>query len=601
MSTPSLTEVSPPILSAAPSTVGFDVRRVREDFPILRQKVNGKPLVYLDNSATTQKPLVVLDVLRRFYSSDNANIHRAVHTLSQRATREYEEARHKVQRFLNAADVREVVFTRGTTESINLVANTFGRQTLHAGDEIIISAMEHHSNIVPWQMLCQQTGAVLRVVPVSDEGELLVDEYEKLLNPRTRLVSIVHLSNALGTINPIRHLIELAHQQGSRVLVDAAQSVSHLPLDVQELDCDFLAFSGHKAYGPTGIGVLYGKASLLESMPPWQGGGDMIKTVTFARTTYADIPSRFEAGTPHISGAIGLGVALDYLRSLGLEQVAAHEDQVLRRATEQLRQIPGVRILGQAPARGAVLSFVLTDPPMSTLDVGTKLDLEGIAVRTGHHCCQPLMDRFQIPGTVRASFAVYNTLAEVDQFAEAVRQIVTEARSLRSARSGEDGKAGRTMQTELMFPRAHAESLEAAAEELADLFAFLDDWSDRYQHIMELGQKLPPMPAELKTEPNRVKGCQSTVYLWARRKPATKDVVEFLADSDADIVRGLIGILEQIFSGQRAEAILAFDVEEFFARLGLDHHLSLNRRNGLSAMVQRIRQFAESAAEGASE
>jgi cysteine desulfurase/selenocysteine lyase len=385
------------------------------------------------------------------------------------------------------------------------------------------------------------------------------------------------------------------------VLVDAAQSVSHLPLDVQELDCDFLAFSGHKTYGPTGIGVLYGKASLLESMPPWQGGGDMIKTVTFARTTYADIPTRFEAGTSDISGAIGLGVSLDYLRGLGLEQVAAHEDQLLRRATEQLSQIPGVRILGRAPARGAVVSFVLADPPVSALDVGTKLDLEGIAVRTGHHCCQPLMDRFGIPGTVRASFAVYNTLAEVDQFSEAVRRIVAEARSQHSARSGEDGKAGRPVQTDLVFPPAHADSPEAAAEELADLFSFLDDWSDRYQHLMELGQKLPPVPDELKTEANRVRGCQSTVYLWARKKPGTTDVLEFIADSDADIVRGLIGVLEQIFSGQRASAILAFDVEEFFTRLGLDHHLSLNRRNGLSAMVQRIRWFAEMIARGASE
>jgi cysteine desulfurase/selenocysteine lyase len=573
-------------MTAIPPPAGFDVRRLREDFPILRQKVHGKPLVYLDNAATTQKPQAVLDALRRYYAFDNANVHRGVHELSQRATRAYEAAREKVRDFLSAAEAREVVFVRGATEGINLVAQSWGRANVRAGDEIVISAMEHHSNIVPWQMLCEQTGAVLRVVPISDDGEFLLDEYERLLGPRTKLVSVVHVSNSLGTVVPVRRVIELAHARGVPVLLDAAQSVAHLPIDVQELDCDFLVLSGHKLYGPTGVGVLYGKAALLERMPPWQGGGDMIRSVTFARTTYAEIPSRFEAGTPNIAGAVGLGAAVDYLRAVGLGKVMAHEEALLRHATEKVRQIPGVRILGTAPDKVGVLSFVVEDPPLSALDVGTRLDLEGIAVRTGHHCCQPVMDRFGVPGTARASFAAYNTFAEVDLFAEALRELVAdEAARAASARPA-------PLAAEVLYPRAAAGSPEAAAEELAEVFEFLEDWTERYQHLLELGEKLPPLPDQYRTEANRVRGCQSTVYLAARKRPGTADVVEFLADSDADLVRGLVAVLEQLFSGQRAAAVLAFDVQGFFARLGLDQHLTLGRRNGLAAMVQRVRTFA---------
>src|SRR5262245_2099952 len=334
----------------------LDVERLREDFPILRQKVHGRPLVYLDNAATTQKPRQVLDALQRYYTQDNANIHRAVHQLSERATREFEAAREKVRRFLNAHDLREVIFTRGATEGINLVAQSWGRTFLRPGDEVVVSAMEHHSNIVPWQLACEATGASLRVIPMNDDGELLLDDFEKLLGPRTRLVSVVQLSNSLGTLNPVERIIELAHSRGAKVLIDAAQSVSHLPIDVRELDCDWLVFSGHKLYGPTGIGALYGKAELLQAMPPWQGGGDMIKSVSFARTTYAELPSKFEAGTPNIAGVIGLGAAIDYVQSVGLAQAAAHEEALLRHATERLRQMRGVRIIGNATNKAAVIS-----------------------------------------------------------------------------------------------------------------------------------------------------------------------------------------------------------------------------------------------------
>jgi cysteine desulfurase/selenocysteine lyase len=570
----------------------FDVARVRADFPILTKEVHGQPLVYLDNAATTQKPRAVLDALERYYREDNANIHRGVHLLAERATRAYEEARGKVRRFLNAAESREVVFVRGTTEGINLVASCFGRKFVRPGDEILISAMEHHSNIVPWQMMCEERGAVLKVVPISDDGDMVLEEYERLLTPRTKLVSVVHLSNSLGTVNPVRRLIELAHARGVPVLLDGAQSAAHLPVDVRALDCDFFAFSGHKLYGPTGIGVLYGKARWLEAMPPYQGGGDMIRSVTFAKTTYADLPNKFEAGTPHIAGVVGMGAALDYLESLGPSNAAAHEEHLLWHATERLRAIPGVRILGSPAERAAVLSFVVEDPPVSSLDVGTRLDLEGIAVRTGHHCCQPVMDRFGVPATARASFAVYNTLEEVDVFADALRDVVASARArVVSAPAPASGGPGATP-AEPNYPRATAPSPQAAALAEAEVFEFLDDWADRYQYLVELGEGLPPLPAHLKTEANRVRGCQSTVYFSMRKRPGTADVFEFAGESDADIVRGLIALLERIYSGQRAADVKAFDVEGFFARLGLDQHLTLGRRNGLASMVQRIRGFA---------
>ena len=396
----------------APVVAGFDVGRVREEFPALKQLVHGKPLVYLDNAATTQKPQLVIDAITHFYQEDCSNIHRGVHLLSERATKAYEDARLAVQQFINAADPAEVIFVRGTTEAINLVAHSYGRTHVQAGDAVLISAMEHHSNIVPWQILCEERGARLRVVPMNGRGELLLDELEKLLTPRTKLVAVSHVSNALGTVNPVRQIIAMAHEHGTPVLVDGAQAVPHLQVDVQELDCDFYAFSGHKMYGPTGVGVLYGKKRLLEAMPPYQGGGDMISSVTFEKTTYNRLPFKFEAGTPNIAGVIGLGAAIEYLERTAVDRVAAHENLLLTYATERISSLPGVRLIGTAREKAAVLSFVLEG--VHPHDIGTVLDHEGIAVRTGHHCAQPVMQFFGVPATARASFALYSTEEEVD-------------------------------------------------------------------------------------------------------------------------------------------------------------------------------------------
>ena len=401
---------------------GFDVSRIRKDFPILAQQVHGKPLVYLDNAATSQKPQSVLDTLNRYYTTENSNIHRGIHYLSEQATADYEESRSKIRRLVNASDDREIIFVRGTTEGINLVAGSYGRANVGEGDEVIISAMEHHSNIVPWQILCQERGAQLRVVPMNDDGELLVDEYERLLGPRTRLVSMVHVSNSLGTINPVRRVIEMAHSRGVPVLVDGAQSAPHMNVDVQDLDCDFFAFSGHKLYGPTGIGVLYGKADLLESMPPYQGGGDMIKSVSFEKTTYNSLPYKFEAGTPNIAGTIGLGAAVDYVNSIGLESIESYEHELLEYGTKALSSISGLRLVGTARKKAGILSFVLEG--VHPHDIGTILDSEGIAVRTGHHCTQPVMERFGVPATARASLAFYNTREEIDALVKGIDKVM---------------------------------------------------------------------------------------------------------------------------------------------------------------------------------
>ncbi|HTV53567.1 MAG TPA: cysteine desulfurase [Terriglobia bacterium] len=399
---------------------GLDVDRIRADFPILRQKVHGRPLVYLDNAATSQKPQAVLDAIQRFYTTDCSNINRGVHLLSERSTAAHEGAREKVQAFINASESREIIFVRGTTEAINLVAYTFARQRLRVGDEILITAMEHHSNIVPWQILCE-SGGQLSVAPINDRGELLMEEFDKLLNPKVKLVCVAHVSNALGTVNPVREVIQASHERGIPVLVDGAQAVPHMPVDVQELDCDFYAFSGHKVFGPTGIGVLYGKARLLEAMPPFHGGGDMIRSVTFKKTEYNNIPHKFEGGTPNIAGAIGLGAAVDYVTRIGLDRIAAHEADLLAYATGTLSEIPGVRLVGTAQHKAGVISFVIEG--IHPHDVGTILDQEGIAVRTGHHCAQPVMDRFGIPATTRASFAVYNTRNEIDRLAAGILKV----------------------------------------------------------------------------------------------------------------------------------------------------------------------------------
>lgn len=399
----------------------FDVKRYRKDFPILAEKVYGKSLVYLDNAATTQKPRPVIEALERYYASENANIHRGIHYLSQRATDAYDDARLSVQRFLNASDSKEIIFVRGTTEGINLVAQSYGRTFLKTGDEILITGMEHHSNIVPWQILCQQIGAKLHVAPINDDGELLVDQFEKLLNEKTKFVSITYISNALGTINPVKRLIQAVHRFQIPVLIDGAQAAPHVAVDVQDLDCDFFVFSGHKIFGPTGIGILYGKAEFLERMPPYHGGGDMISSVTFEKTVYNKLPYKFEAGTPHIAGVIGLGAAIDYVSKIGLDQIFHYEYELLAYATEKLSEIPGLRIIGTAKDKASIVSFVLDQ--VHAHDIGTILDREGIAIRAGHHCAMPVMDRFGVPATARASFAFYNTKEEIDCLADAIRKV----------------------------------------------------------------------------------------------------------------------------------------------------------------------------------
>ena len=399
----------------------LDVIRVRQDFPILQRAVRGKPLVYLDSAATTQKPKQVLDVLANYYAQQNANIHRGVYVLSTEATAAYDEARRKVQHFVNARSAQEVIFTRNSTESINLVAHSFGRENVGPGDEVLITHMEHHANIVPWQLLCERSGARLRVAPINDQGELLMDEFAQCLNARTKLVAIVHLSNSLGTINPVSEVIQLAHQQDVPVLIDGSQAAYHMPIDVQALDCDFYVFTGHKLYGPTGIGVLYGRERLLDSMPPFLGGGDMIRSVTFDKTTYADLPDKFEAGTPHIAGAIGLGAAVDYLTALGFDKISNHESQLLDYGTAALSAIPGLQLIGTARNKASILSFVLEGAHPH--DIGTIVDMEGVSIRTGHHCTQPLMDRFGIPATARASIAMYNTRQEIDQLVHALHRV----------------------------------------------------------------------------------------------------------------------------------------------------------------------------------
>ncbi len=399
----------------------FNVVKIRKDFPNLHIKVHGKPLAYLDNAATTFKPQCVIDALTNHYLASTSNIHRGVHFLSEQATAQFEASREKVQKFLNAKEPCEIIFTRGTTESINLVASSFGRTFIGKGGEILISGMEHHSNIVPWQMLCEEKGCVLKVIPLNDKGEIIWEKFEALLTPKVKLVSIVYISNSLGTINPIKQIIDAAHNLKIPVLIDAAQAVSHRPIDVQYFDCDFLAFSGHKLFGPTGVGVLYGKKTLLDKMPPYQGGGDMIASVTFEKTTYNVLPHKFEAGTPNVADVIALGAAIDYIKSIDFESIAAHEDELLRYGTEKLKNIPGLRLIGTAAEKISILSFVLNN--IHPHDIGTLIDQEGIAIRTGHHCTQPVMHHFKVPATARASLAFYNTKKEIDRLVKAIQKV----------------------------------------------------------------------------------------------------------------------------------------------------------------------------------
>jgi cysteine desulfurase/selenocysteine lyase len=588
MKPPTRTLTAPSLTAARP----LDVERVRADFPILHTQTGGRPLIYLDNGATTQKPRAVIDRLAHYYSCENSNVHRGVYRLSEQATQAHENARRTVQRFINAAGPEQVIFTRGTTESINLVASSYGRTVLGPGDEVIVSAMEHHSDIVPWQLVCAATGAELRVIPMTDAGELRLDEFESMLSKRTKIVAVVHVSNSLGTVNDVRRIIRSAHSAGAKVLVDGAQWVAHFPTDVQVIDADFYAFSGHKLFGPTGIGVLYGRRELLESMPPYQGGGDMIESVTFERTTYAALPARLEAGTPHIAGTVGLAAAIDYLGSIGFDATVPYEHELLAYATARIKQVPGLRLIGTAREKASVISFVLEDPPTSVMDAGMALDREGIAVRTGHHCCQPVMDRLGIPGTIRASLAMYNTRDEVDALVESLHRIVADARGRRSAAVPAAAAPGGRSES-IEWPRPRAASPADAADRYAADFDMLGDRDARNQHVLDLGEKLPHTIDLLrKLGIPRVAGCMSEVYMISRSAPDAPEVMQFLADSNADIVRGLIAILQGLFSGQRARDIIAFNVESFFERIGLDQFISSQRRNGLNGMVARIKSDA---------
>jgi cysteine desulfurase/selenocysteine lyase len=569
----------------------FDAERVRQDFPILAEQVHGRPLVYMDNAATTQKPATVIDTLDRYYRQQNANVHRGLHALSEKATTAYEEARRSIAAFLHAQDERSIIFTRGCTEAINLVASSWGRQHLKPGDQVLITHMEHHSNIVPWQIICEQTGAKLKVAPVTDRGELDLDEMLNRITEKTKFVSVVHVSNALGTINPAKQIIDAAHAVGAKVLLDGAQAVAHMRVDVTELDCDFYTISGHKMFGPTGIGALYGKFDLLASMPPYQGGGEMIESVRFEKTDFAAPPARFEAGTPHIAGAIGFGAAARYLQSIDRAGAEAHEHELLAHGTRRLSAIEGLTLIGTAEDKAAVLSFTIDG--MHPYDLSPLLDHRGIAVRTGHHCTQPLMERFGVSATVRASLGMYNTIDEVDALADSLEEILAEHR--RASTTTEPRVAagdGASEGDEPPFPKPHADSPDTAAKELIDDFEFLPDWEQRYGYIIELGEKLPAMPEHLKTEENRVHGCQSTVHMIARHRPGTADAIDLLADSDSSLVRGLIAVLERLYSGQSAADIRTFDIQGLLKQLGLEQHLTMGRRNGLHSMVQRIHKLA---------
>jgi cysteine desulfurase/selenocysteine lyase len=596
-------EIDDPILKTTlpPTPPTWDVARVRQDFPILHTLSHGKPLIYLDNGATTQKPRTVIDALVRYYETQNANIHRGVYSLSQTATSLYESARDTVRTFLNAREPAEILFTRGTTEGINLVATSWSSKNLHPGDEVVVSHLEHHSDIVPWQMACERTGATLRVIPINDAGELQLDALQKFLDAgHVKMVAVNHVSNSLGTINPVHEIIQRAHAAGAKVLIDGAQWVAHGHTDVQSLDPDFYVFSAHKLIGPTGVGVLYGKRELLDAMPPYQGGGDMIASVTFEHTDYAELPNKFEAGTPDIAGVIGLAAAIDYITTLGLDQIAAYEHTLLDYATQQLNQMEGLRIIGTAKQKAAVISFTIDG--LSSLDIGVGLDREGICVRTGHHCCQPVMDRFGISSTARASFAFYNTHAEIDALTAALKHLAKRRQNVARSPSAVISEAASTAASEMNnptksegmipYPQSHAKSVRAAADELAGEFEFLSERDAKNEYVLDLANTLPRLFDTLKHVTPRVPGCMSQVYLVGRKKPNTPDILEFVADADAEIVRGLIAILQRLYSGQRAHEILAFNIDTFFEKIGLDQFITSQRRNGLAGMVAKIRSLA---------
>ncbi|BBB26007.1 SufS family cysteine desulfurase [Amphritea japonica] len=550
---------------------------IRKQFPALHQTVNGHPLVYLDNAATSQKPEAVIRAVETFYRTQNANVHRGAHQLSDQATGAFEAARSSVRRFINAASDEEIIWTRGTTEGINLIAQSYARPLLKAGDEILLTELEHHANIVPWQVVAEQTGAKIRVVPITENGDLNLPEFSALLSNKTRIVSLTHISNALGTINPVAGLVRQAHEAGAVVVIDGAQAAPHLEIDVQRLGCDFYLFSGHKLFAPTGIGVLYGRKALLEAMPPWQGGGEMIKKVSFSGTTYNKLPFKFEAGTPNISGALGLAEAIRFLSNLDRKALARHERALMSKAIELCSSIPGFTRISSPTACASILSFQLNSHHQQ--DVGLMLDQQGIAVRTGHHCAMPLMERLELPGTVRASFCFYNTFDDVERFAKALQQIA----------AGGTFSRAETVSDQAVFDNSPF-GRDIDDQEILKRLTTMGSWNDRYREIMLLGKKLPTFTAAMKTEQSRISGCESDAWLQVTRDK--QGALWFAADSDARIIRGLIALVLAAFNGQQPANILSYDVERYFTQLQLTRHLSPSRGNGLKAIINAIKEIA---------
>ena len=569
---------------------------VRDDFPILSTTMAGHPLVYLDNAATTQKPRAVIDAITHYYTHDNANIHRGLYELSQRSTDGYENARKTIAAFLGVDDPATCLFVRGTTEAINLVASCHAVPRLSAGDVVLLTGLEHHSNIVPWQMACQRSGATLRIWQPDDRGVLDIGQLSEMVTPEVKMVAIQHVSNALGTIHDVAAIIAAAHDVDATVLVDGAQWVGHYPTDLPALDCDFYVFSGHKLCGPTGIGVLWGRRQWLESMPPYQGGGDMIDTVTFDKTTYAPLPNRFEAGTPNIAGAIGLGAAIDYMTGIGMDVIGNAEDELLRIATDQMQSIPGLRIVGTAPRKAAIISFVIEEPSIASMDIAMHLSADGIAIRTGHHCCMPLMDHLDVAGTSRASFAFYNTAEDIDRLVASLRTLVENRRNQqqkkREQKMNQDSAPEEipAAADAIQFAAPAGASIDDVAAELVEEFTMFDDVESKTELLAELGDEIPDVFQPLRAISTAVPGCMSEVFLIGR--PTGDDRFEFAADSNAQIVRGLIAVVLKLFSGQDRESIVAYDVESFFRKIGLDQFVTSQRRNGLDGMIRRIRKLA---------
>jgi len=556
----------------------LDLKTLRNRFPILDQKINGHPLIYFDNAATTQKPDSVINAVQQYYRGYNANVHRGAHSLSEQATLAFESARTKVAQFINANSSKEIIWTRGTTEGINLIAQSYARPRLKTGDEILLSEMEHHANIVPWQIVAEQTGATIRVIPVLENGDLDLAKAAELINANTRILSICHISNTLGTINPVAGLIRQAKQAGATVVVDGAQAIAHLEIDVQRLGCDFYLFSGHKMFAPTGIGVLYGREQLLEEMPPWQGGGEMIETVSFSGTRYNSLPFKFEAGTPNIAGVIGLGTAIDFLNRQDRKQLASHERGLMQKAIQLCSQIKGFQRIGHPTASTSILSFQLNSHHQQ--DVGLMLDQQGIAVRTGHHCTMPLLERLGLPGTIRASFSCYNTVEEIERFADVLEQID----------QGSSFTSLAPVASEDIFSN-NPFGQEICSDTLLNQLSSLTSWNDRYREIMQFSKELPTMTSDMKQQQYLIKGCESNAWLQWKEDDSGK--LWFAADADSRIIRGLIGLVLAAFNGQTRTNILAFDIEHYFSELQLLRHLSPSRGNGLRAIVERIKEIAE--------